>query len=308
MESPSDRHIVAFICGLHRSGTTPLAHWLSGHPDISAFRNTGVNMDEGQFLQTVYPPALHHGGPGRFAFDPEAHLTEKSSIVSEENRLRLWAEWSSHWDLNRRVLLEKSPPNIIRTRFLQALFPDSRFIVIIRHPIGVAYATKRWSQTSLLSLLKHWVRAHERLLADAPSIRHLALIRYEDLVADPPKALAGLQEFLDLDPYDGSWEVRQDLNLAYFRRWDQRGIHRSVRRFPRYIAKKSYIAYLARRFEHRVRPFGYSFRAPYDSIPVAPPVARYLVGSPVREIDGTRSLSASRTDSPVSQTSDGTAL
>ena len=50
-----DKKII-LVCGLHRSGTSLLFQILRDHPDISGFRNTGVNQDEGQHLQSVYLP------------------------------------------------------------------------------------------------------------------------------------------------------------------------------------------------------------------------------------------------------------
>jgi hypothetical protein len=41
--------------------------------------------------------------------------------VTHDNRLRLFREWATHWDLSRPVLLEKSPPNMMWMRFLQVL-------------------------------------------------------------------------------------------------------------------------------------------------------------------------------------------
>ncbi len=197
-------------------------------PRGQRLQDTGVPRDEGMFLQDVYPPSFKHGGPGRFALDPDAHLTESSPLVSAESSRRLWAAWSRFWDLDKPVLLEKSPPNLIRTRFLQALFPEARFIIVVRHPIAVAYATKVWSRTSLRSLLRHWIRAHEHFLADAPSLDHVALVRYEDLVADPVRELAKLHGFLGLEPSDGPREVRSGLNAEYYRRWSQQGRRRAA--------------------------------------------------------------------------------
>ena len=118
-----DSRRLVFVAGLHRSGTTPLARLLAAHPEISGFDGTGVKEDEGQHLQDVYPSARRYGGAGRFALDPRSHLTEESPLATPENATRLARQWSQHWDLDRRLLLEKSPPNLVMTRFLQA-HPD----------------------------------------------------------------------------------------------------------------------------------------------------------------------------------------
>ena len=60
-----------------------------------------------------------------FGFAQAMHLTEASPLMTEDNRHRLWREWSKHWDLDRSYLVEKSPPNLIKGRFLQAMFPRS---------------------------------------------------------------------------------------------------------------------------------------------------------------------------------------
>ena len=93
----------------------------------------------------MFLPAKAYGGPGRFGFHPEAALTESSVLVTAENRARLWAQWSKHWDTDADVLLEKSPPNLIRCRFLQAMFSGACFVVIQRHPVAVSLATQRWT-------------------------------------------------------------------------------------------------------------------------------------------------------------------
>src|SRR5262249_34875208 len=124
-----------FIGGLHRSGTSPLFRALRDHPDISRFRNTGVPEDEGPLLQTVYPPAWNFGGAGWFGFHSQSHLTEDSPLATPQNAARLMEEWGQRWDLTRSVLMEKSPPNLLMTRFLQELFPEAYFLIVVRHPI-----------------------------------------------------------------------------------------------------------------------------------------------------------------------------
>jgi len=108
-----------FICGLHKSGTSIIHDILRQHSEISGFENTNVPKDEGQHLQSVFSTALPYGGPGKFALSPKAHLDEKSSLITAENKKKLFDEWSKFWDLGKTVLVEKSPINLVRTRFLQ---------------------------------------------------------------------------------------------------------------------------------------------------------------------------------------------
>src|SRR4051794_25412717 len=133
------QHRLIFVAGLHRSGTSLLHRLLRSHPSVSGFSNSGVPEDEGQHLQTVFPPAKELGGPGQFGFNQESFMDENHPSATPENAQHLFAQWSQYWDLSKPYLVEKSPPNLVRTRFLQRLFPDCRFLVILRHPIAVAY-------------------------------------------------------------------------------------------------------------------------------------------------------------------------
>lgn len=243
-------HRFAFVSGLHRSGTSLLFRSLRDCPRISGFRGTGAWQDEGQHLQTVYSAARAHGGPGQFGFDPSAHLTECSDLVSEVNRHRLFAEWSKHWDLSKPVLLEKSPPNLIRTRFLQALFPESHFIVILRHPIAVSYATQKFSRTPVASLIEHWLVCHERFEADRQYLRRVLIVRYEDLVAKPQDTLDAVYAFLGLESHPTRAKVRPNVNDMYFTRW-----HQSTDRFSSSGALNADA--IRRQFGKRIARFGY---------------------------------------------------
>ena len=265
-------HTLVLIGGMHRSGTSLLHRCLSAHPDASGFSGTGVEEDEGQHLQSVYPPGKRHGGPGRFGFDPAAHLTERSSLVSERNRARLLDEWGRHWDLSRPVLLEKSPPNLIRTRFLQAMFPGSRQIVVVRHPIAVACATQKWSRTSYTSLVEHWLVCHETLLADLEHVERLMVIRYEDFVADPDATLAAAFRFIGLEPRPSGLQVRGDVNAAYFQRW------RSHRWNP---YKRFDTDRATRQLAARAGRFGYSLEHPEHAGPLPAELRSRLAPAPV---------------------------
>lgn len=248
-------HKFIFICGLHRSATSILFRALREHPEISGFQNTGSPEDEGMHLQSVYKPSGFYGGAGKFAFNPEAHLTEQSLLISAENRATLFREWGQYWDLDKPYLLEKSPPNIIRMRFLQALFPNSYFIVLMRHPIAVSYATRAWYRKyriywrRYIQILEHWVVSHEIFEEDYSHLTRIFPLKYEYFVADPIAWMEKIYDFLGLETHLSNQKILPHINEKYFRLWQNdrmRGLSRLSRK--RAIGK----------FEDRINHFGYS--------------------------------------------------
>lgn len=243
-----DNHQFVFISGLHRSGTSVFFQSLKKHPEISGFSNTGAPEDEGQHLQSVFPPAADYGGPGKFGLQPEMHLTEKSPLVTEDNRNKLLNEWSQYWDTEKTVLLEKSPPNLIKMRFLQALFPQSKFIVIKRHPIATSLATKKWSRNSLYTLIKHWVVCHNIYQNDIDHLDYILEFKYEDYIGDHKKIMEEVLAFIDIPPKDIDVQLKSGINDKYFSWWQRTRNH---------LLTHYYIKYIEKKFGKAIRRHGY---------------------------------------------------
>src|ERR1700719_893786 len=109
MQNSNNSYRYVFVCGLQRSGTSVLGRNLGRLPNVTSFKNTGVRGDEGQFLQDIYPDDHECGGSGRFGFDPRAHLTEASPLLTPENVANLRTNWNAYWDKSKPICLEKSP-------------------------------------------------------------------------------------------------------------------------------------------------------------------------------------------------------
>ena len=200
-DAPDLRDFV-FVAGLHRSGTTLLERLLTSRYALSYLR-ADVPESEGQHMQTVFPPALSYGGPGRFAFSQA--MRDEFAALSDPDACRaaILAQWGRFVVGEAPVLLEKSPPNLTRIDWLRRVFPGSRFVIMTRDPRAVAAATQKWSGTSLPELMMHWNAAYSQAM-EAYSERDCVLLRYEDLVADPEAELARLAGALGLQPGAGA--------------------------------------------------------------------------------------------------------
>lgn len=242
---------IIFLAGLHRSGTSLLYQIIRDHPEISGFENTGVPEDEGQHLQSVFEPAKTFGGPGKFAFHPKSYMDETHPLATKENAEKLFKEWSFYLDISKEYILEKSPPNIIRTRFLQYLFPNSKFIIILRHPLAVSFATKRWSNGSTSELIEHYLKSYELLTEDLKYLNYWHMVKYEDFISSPQKTIDDIFKYLDLEPTLIKQEIKKDINKKYFLQWEEE--KRSL--------SKDELKSFYNNYEKRVKTFGYSLKS-----------------------------------------------
>jgi hypothetical protein len=238
-------------------------------------------MDEGQFLQDVYPIDAEFGGAGRFGFDPRAHRTETSDLLTPENIARLRASWHAHWDGSKSICVEKTPANLLMTRFLQAAFPNSYFIVMLRHPVAANIATQRWkiSVSSLYRLFEHWLHCHELFEEDRKYLKHVYELRYEVYVENPERYHQEIAAFIGTSVPEppkedkfrtvAQWRSSSGLrvpehtmegtsrahNEKYFNRWCYLLEYSFFRHYYRYIANK---------YEPRFAKYGYSLTKGLD--------------------------------------------
>ena len=187
----------AFIVGCYNSGTELLVRLLETHPGIAAL------PEEGQFLTDQLPADYELGLPRMWALREDLfRLTEEDG---GPDVVRLKREWLMRLDRSRTTFLEKSPPNAARTRWLQHHFENAHFIAIVRNGYAVAEGIRRKAEPFHLKggwpielCARQWSRSYEVLLEDAPHLRHLLWIRYEDLTAEPEAELRRILAFLGL--------------------------------------------------------------------------------------------------------------
>jgi len=245
-------HKYVFICGLQRSGTSLVSRNVARLQNCTGFKDTGVTENEGQFLQDVYPPSKVYGGSGKFGFDPRAHLTETSLLLTPENALKLRQSWERHWDVSKGIRVEKTPANLLKTRFLQAVFPDSYFIVIKRHPVPVSISNQKGkvSFAPLHNLFEHWLHCHALFDEDKKYLKHVYELSYEDYVRSPDKHHQEIAAFVGTWVLEGEMEgVTGAYNQKYFNRWSNLLNNSLFKRYYRYLAAK---------YEPEFAKYGYS--------------------------------------------------
>lgn len=199
-----------FVVGCYNSGTTLLAEVLGTHPMISAL------PDEGQFLTDQFA-ADHELGLSRMWVKREDlyRLTEQDAGPDVR---RLKKEWGMRLDLRKPILLEKSPPNIARTRWLQEHFENAHFIGIIRNGYAVAEGIRRKGRPAHLErwpledCAYQWRRANLLLEEDAAELNKFMWVRYEDLADDTAGTLGAIFGFLEAD-VDAGIDLARDWSI-----------------------------------------------------------------------------------------------
>lgn len=174
-----------FISGCNRGGTSILSQLLAAHPDV---RNVGRGQfNEGQY---IWRKQWRDWSRHRWALPPWRWYLRRDERAATPEVVALFHEAFAEAMSSPGRLLEKTPANALRIPLINALYPDSIFIHVIRdgrHTTASLIARRVWP-----ALAPHqWVQAHRTALADLERIpaHRVCLVRYEELIADPTSTL-----------------------------------------------------------------------------------------------------------------------
>lgn len=192
-----------FLVGCYNSGTTLLHDLLASHPEVGSLHT------EGQFLtdQLVLPKAV--GLSRLWASQPQHfQLDEDGGAGVDVDKIK--RQWGAKFDHpHRPVLIEKSPTNAARTRWLQRHFAPASFIGIIRDGFAVAEGIHRKAGHSLEEAAQQWARSNQIMLDDFEHLERKQIVRYEDLTERPGEVLAETYAFLGLQAHDEGLDERE---------------------------------------------------------------------------------------------------
>lgn len=196
-----------FIMGCTNSGTSLLHYLLGSHPDIASLPR------EGQFLTNALPQPDHYE-VGRMWTEKIDLFRATEADRGKYDAVRLIHDWANNFDkITASTVLEKTPQNAIRSRWLQSVFKNSYFIAVARDGRAVAEGISRKEGVDIDRGIAHWIKANTIMLDDASFLKNFKLVRYEDLTAKPNEVALGLFKFIGVDPDVYRFDFQQKLHI-----------------------------------------------------------------------------------------------
>lgn len=169
-----------FILSPPYCGSTLLNELISTSPNVSV--NNPFGTREGQSLPTVKKMMFEHDRRWDTTLDFDWQFIKK--------------EWSKYWDRSKAILLEKSPPNIIRATSIHEAFPNSYFIIFYRNPYAHCESLMRRNNVTPGSAAEFAVQCLEYQRNNMLSKLNSISVSYEHLTTMPEKFRAQLLEFI----------------------------------------------------------------------------------------------------------------
>lgn len=215
-------HHPVFIVGCGRSGTTLLRQTLASHPQIAAFPTEADALWHPRLLP--WPTSEEPAPP---IWDDPVRFTQLSlALWPPDQGLRLRAVFGAYQRMaGGAVFVQKNIKLNFMLGHVRALFPDARFIHMLRDGRAVApayarkmratirFAPRRFRREGydlppdvlLERFARYWTLIVLTLDADAAALGLAGTpawceVRYEEFTADPAGTLGRLAAWLGVDP------------------------------------------------------------------------------------------------------------
>lgn len=197
--APAPDDTPVFLVGFPRSGTTLLDQILDSHPDIQV-------AEEKPMMELLKRDVARRTG----SF-PEGIAQLSTGDIAELRALY----WSHAAEFVSRepnsIFVDKLPLNIEKTPLIHRVFPDAKFILMLRHPADCVFSCFMQSFRPNIAMNNfHTVEDAARIYdmafglwekANACLDLNVHTLRYEDLVSDLEPTVAQLLAFLEV-PWD----------------------------------------------------------------------------------------------------------
>jgi hypothetical protein len=201
-----------FIFGSYRSGTTMLASQLAANSNAIALpempfiqmliTSTASTMDEITTLYHRMTATFHFRASG---IDIDLPTFSQPFLVKAEPAERVYNLLRHHFQLNEnepKTWIEHTPHNRERVDLYKAIFPQAKFIHIVRDPRAV-YASMhnllRWNSHDPIAFASNWNIATTYSFTAKARQSHCSYeLRYEDYILHQETKLIELCDFIGI--------------------------------------------------------------------------------------------------------------
>lgn len=219
-----------FIVGMARSGTTLLSEIFNSHSAISISHETHYFRN----FWSIHKVLNSRNFPSFF----ERFIKSKAFAqfkFTEKERQDIEKELSASSDINHSLLLntvfykfaqkhkkkiwgEKTTDHLLYFKAISGLFPESKFVCIIRDPRDVYLSLKRvpFHTGNPVSIARRWKRYYKASHIYKRSFKTRFIeIRYEDLLLTTEKVLQEICNFLQV-PFESNMVERSHRGTSTF--------------------------------------------------------------------------------------------
>ncbi len=213
-----------FIGGCERSGTTLLAS------QIGALKNC-IATPESQFKNRLKITFWDSGilSNPHFSFETQTNAFQAIKILLNHFRFKIWninliaeeylSDVSNHtlrellvWVVKQyaqkvhpnkvpKYWIDHTPDNLRNVEFLKSVFPEAKFIHIIRDPRGIysSYTKLDWGPNSPISASYKWNQQIKECIENEKAASNSCYrVRYEDLLKNPKTTLFNICEWIGI--------------------------------------------------------------------------------------------------------------
>ena len=265
---------IIIVVGNSRSGTTMMGRILGGHREVFTFNE--LHFFEQLWAPSTTPDTIEHAAAHGFIAklltiqrdgyytqgNPQSYMDEASGIVSTIDAPitppKVFEAFIHHESAKHRKTIgcDQTPRNLYYLDELLKLYPDARFVVMVRDPRDVLLSQKnRWKRRRLgakgtpwCNALRTWAGYHPITISMlwrsgvAAGDKHtndprVCVLRFEDLLTNPESELQKVCTTvgLDYDPamldvprvgssHEHDRPAERGLDPAAAGRWNQGGL------------------------------------------------------------------------------------
>lgn len=169
-----DRKYLFILCP-PASGSTLLWRILQTSPHVSAFSREGKSL-----VRSILA--------AKDRWNPSKRI--QWEIVKEK--------WKEEWDYDKPILLEKSPPHLVRAHQLEHHFPQGHFLIMVRNPYAFCEGIRRRrsKNTSYYNIAKFWVICSRYQIRNIGQLKNNIYFTYEELTSNPTQVSKRIIQFI----------------------------------------------------------------------------------------------------------------